>query len=69
VLGGGERAVVLAGLAFGDEQGSHSFDTSGLLPLFCGFAAGAEAIASVAERLAPISKIETAGSRTGYLRA
>jgi hypothetical protein len=38
-----------------DEQGRGSFDTSDLLPLFCGFAAGAEAIASVAERLALIS--------------
>jgi hypothetical protein len=41
--------------ARGDEQGRDSFDTSDLLALFCGFAAGAEAIASVAERLALIS--------------
>jgi hypothetical protein len=39
----------------GDEQGRDSFDTSDLFPLFCGFAAGAEAIAIVAERLALIS--------------
>jgi hypothetical protein len=39
----------------GGGQGRDSFDTSDLLPLFGGFAAGAEAIASVAERLALIS--------------
>jgi hypothetical protein len=52
----------------GDEQGRDSFHTSDLLPLFCGFAPDAEAIASVAERLALI-EIETAGSRMGYLGA
>jgi hypothetical protein len=39
-----------------------------LLALFSGFAAGAEAVAIVAERLALI-EIETAGSRMGYLGA
>jgi hypothetical protein len=50
-----EGAPSAARPARGDEQGRDSFDTSDLLPLFCRFAAGAEAIASVAERLAPIS--------------
>jgi hypothetical protein len=42
-------------LGLGDEQGRDSFDASDLLPLFCGFAADAVAIASMAERLALIS--------------